>query len=101
MEVQPGRVRGMPGAFLLNISGDIDNPRTLLAVRSRNKPSGAYKPRRIGSGGLWSLYGPSVAQALINQDGKGIWADMEPEILNEIEEEFFRQIELLRRKRNG
>ncbi len=94
VQVQPGSTRTLPGAFLLGFpAGDSDGVNTILAVRSPSKPRSAYKPRAIGKG-LWSLYGPSVAQALLNAEGKGIWPAMEAEILENLETEFLRQLKL-------
>ena len=86
--VNPSGTRTLPGAFLLGIGSN-----TLLAVRSPNKPRTAYKPRRIGKS-LWSLYGPSVAQALVTREGRGIWPELEPEIAVMLENEFLRQMNL-------
>lgn len=97
VEVQPGSIRNMPGAFLLGFpAGDSDGINTILAVRSPSAPRTAFKPRRLGNG-LWSLYGPSVAQALLGATQKGIWPSMEPDILLTLETEFLRQVELLNR----
>lgn len=88
VSVTPGGTRTLPGAFLLGIGEN-----TLLAVRSPQKPRTAYKPRRIGKS-LWSLYGPSVAQALVTKDGRGIWPELEPELALLLENEFLRQMNL-------
>jgi len=88
VSVDPGGTRTLPGAFLLGIGEN-----TLLAVRSPQKPRTAYKPRRIGKS-LWSLYGPSVAQALVTRDGRGIWPELEPELAVMLENEFLRQMNL-------
>lgn len=95
VQVAPGAARMLPGAFLLKISGDGgNNQNTLLAVRSRNRPTAAYQPRQIGKG-LWSLYGPSVSQGLLSADEKkGIWPQMEPEIAEALEREFLRQMKV-------
>jgi len=93
VEVQPGSQRALPGAFLLGL-GRAGGEASMLAVRSPGKPSGAYRPRRLGKS-LWLLYGPSVAQALLGANGrKGIWPDMESEIANALEREYLRQLGL-------
>lgn len=92
VEVQPGGVKALPGAFLLNLNKGGD--KTLLAVRSPGKPSGAYRPRRLGKS-LWLLYGPSVAQALLHGDGnKGIWVEIEDSVANDLEIEYLRQLKV-------
>lgn len=93
VEVQPGGQRTLPGAFLLGL-GKAGGEASMLAVRSPGKPSGAYRPRRLGKS-LWLLYGPSVAQALLGASGrKGIWPDMESEVANALEAEYLRQLGL-------
>jgi hypothetical protein len=92
--VSPGDVRTLPGAFFIKLrggGGDLTNMG--LAVRSSSAPRGAYKPKRLGTN-LWLLYGPSVAQALINRDGKGVWVEDEGDILADMDQEFFRQLKL-------
>lgn len=93
VEVQPGGQRALPGAFLLGL-GKGGGESSMLAVRSPGKPTGAYRPRRLGKS-LWLLYGPSVAQALLGSGGrKGIWPDMEDEVANALEKEYLRQLGL-------
>jgi len=93
VEVQPGGQRTLPGAFMLGL-GKAGGEASMLAVRSPGKPSGAYRPRRLGKS-LWLLYGPSVAQALLGASGrKGIWPDMEGEIAAALEKEYLRQLGL-------
>ncbi len=87
VRVKPGSVRTLPKAFLLK--GRIPG----LAVRSANKPRGAYIPKKLGKN-LWILYGPSVAQVLLSRAGRGIWPSMEAEILNDLQSEYLRQLKL-------
>lgn len=92
VEVQPGGVRSMPGAFLLNLNKGGDS--ALLAVRSPNKPASAFRPRRLGKS-LWLLYGPSVSQALLHNGGQdGIWVEIEDDIANALEIEYLRQLKV-------
>lgn len=88
VSVKPGSTQALPGAFIIGIGNN-----RLLAVRSPKKPRTAFKPRRLGSS-VWLLYGPSVAQALISRDNKGIWPTMEAEIAENLEREFLRQLEV-------
>lgn len=90
--VKPGQTKSISRAFLIRLK----NNNVGLAIRtSGEKPRGAYKPKAIGKN-LWLLYGPSVDQALAaaSKDG-GIFADMEPETLELVENEFHRQLGLL------
>jgi len=92
VEVQPGGVRSMPGAFLLNLNKGGDS--SLLAIRSPTKPAGAFRPRRLGKS-LWLLYGPSVSQALLHNDARaGIWVEIEDDVANALEAEYLRQLKV-------
>jgi len=94
VEVAPGGVRSLPGAFLLSVSGRAGGENTLLAVRSPTKPTGAFRPRKIGKN-LWSLYGPSVSQALLHRDERqGIWVEIEDDVASALEREFLRQMKV-------
>jgi len=90
--VKPGQTRSISRAFIMRLR----NNNLGLAVRTDGEaPARAYKPKPIGKN-LWLLYGPSVDQALAaaSNDG-GIFEDMTPEMLNFLETEFNRQLELL------
>lgn len=90
--VKPGVQRTIKRAFLINLR----NNNIGLAVRtSGGMPPGAYKPKEIGKN-LWLLYGPSVDQALSSaSDGDGIYADLQGEALDFLNDEFNRQIGVL------
>lgn len=92
VEVTPGSSKALPGAFMLNLNKGGEN--SLLAVRSATRPRGAYRPRRLGKS-LWLLYGPSVSQALLHDDGNaGIWVEIEDDIANALEVEYLRQLKV-------
>lgn len=92
VEIAPGTLKGLPGAFMLNLNKGSEN--SLLAVRSATRPKGAYRPRRLGKS-LWLLYGPSVSQALLHDDGRaGIWVEIEDDIANALEVEYLRQLKV-------
>jgi len=94
VSVKPGSGATLPGAFLLGVStGTSEGKNTILAIRSPVRPRGAYKPRAIGKG-LWSLYGPSVAQGLLGASGGGIWTQIEDDVVTNLESEFLRQLKL-------
>lgn len=81
-----GAARHIPGSFLINLK----NGNTGLAVRSKEKPAGAYKPRQMKNG-LWLLYGPSVDQILLAASrDNGAFADVEPWAAEKLEAEFWR-----------
>lgn len=90
--VKPGQTKSISRAFLIRLR----NNNVGLAVRTNGEaPSGAYKPKAIGKN-LWLLYGPSVDQALsAASGGNGIYEEMTPEVLDELEAEFNRQLEVL------
>ncbi|MER9524088.1 phage tail protein [Mesorhizobium sp. M0292] len=90
--VKPGHTKSISRAFIIRLK----NNNLGLAVRTNGEsPAGAFKPKAIGKN-LWLLYGPSVDQALsaASREG-GIFQDMTPETLDDLETEFNRQLELL------
>jgi hypothetical protein len=91
--VSPGRTLKIRRAFIIRLN----NNNLGLAVRTDgSSPAGAYKPKLIAKN-LWLLYGPSVDQALLAaSDGDGIFQDMQVEVLDMLEGEFNRQMELQR-----
>jgi hypothetical protein len=99
VEVKPGSVQRLPGAFLIRLragTAAIDTKSNLgLAVRTKNgKPPPGYKPLPIGKN-LWLLYGPSVAQVLYStRTNKGVASDITPEIEDYLGREFLRLMEL-------
>lgn len=96
VEVTPGAVKKIPGAFLIKLragTASIDTQSNLgLAVRTRNgRPPPGYFPTQI-SDNLWLLYGPSVAQVLhSDRNNGGVATDLAPEIANKLVQEFWRQ----------
>lgn len=90
--VKPGAPTSIKRAFLIRLN----NNNVGLAVRTNGeKPTNSFKPREFGNN-LWLLYGPSVDQALsAATDGKGVFEDMTPDMLDFLEMEFNRQLEVL------
>lgn len=99
VQVKPGVARYLPKAVFVKLrsgTADVDTAFNLgLAVRTANgkKPDRAYAPVRMKNG-MWLLYGPSVSQALLNAKESGIWPDLTDEILDILNNEFTRQLEL-------
>ncbi|MDO5646304.1 hypothetical protein [Paracoccus sp. (in: a-proteobacteria)] len=99
VEVKPGVVRVMPGAFLMRLrsgSGLTDTKHNLgLAVRTaKGKPPPGYRPTQIGKN-LWLLYGPSVSQVIHSaRNNGGVATDLTPDVQRMLEDEFWRQMEL-------
>jgi len=82
VEVKPGRVRTLPNVVNFADGG--------FAIRSPRKPRTAYKPRRVGRD-LWLLFGPSLAQGLLDRTAtRGVFVEVEPLILLRAEREFLR-----------
>jgi hypothetical protein len=94
VEVKPGKLKFIPGAFFLNLrSGNTDTAgNKLLAVRTKGgaKPKGAYKPKKMAPG-LWLLYGPSVDQVFGRE--RGVAQKISPYILDIMEREYLRRVE--------
>lgn len=98
VEVKHGKVKLMKGAFLIKLrsGSDVDSKNNLgLSVRTKDgrAPRSAYKPTRMKNG-LWLLYGPSVAQALLNAKEQGIWPQKVEEISGYFKDEFNRLMEV-------
>lgn len=97
VEVQRGVTRTLPGAFLIKLRSGAaltDTKFNLgLAVRTRNgRPPPGYKPAQLGPN-LWLLYGPSVSQIIYSETNNGGSAtELSPEIMDMMENEFFRQL---------
>lgn len=90
--VTPGRKVFIKRAFLVNLkNGNIG-----LAVRTDGSaPKNAFKPKEL-SKNVWLLYGPSVDQVLsAATDGDGVYEELMPEMLDFLNSEFIRQVELL------
>lgn len=98
VQVKPGKTEQLARAFLIRLrsgNADIDTASNLgLAVRTNRgeKPSKAYRPVQIAEN-LFLVYGPSVSQVF-----KTVREDIEPAAQADLADEFFRQIELERRK---
>lgn len=83
-----GIARYIPGTFIINLK----NGNRGLAMRSEEKPAGAYKPKRMRNG-LWLLYGPSIDQILRQPGIAGSntsFEDVEPWVAEKLEAEFWR-----------
>lgn len=59
VQVKPGQTRTIGNSFIINLRNN--NKGLAMRLPNGQRPSGAYKPRRLASG-LWLLYGPSVDQ---------------------------------------
>lgn len=99
VEVKPGSVQRLPGAFLIKLragSAAIDTKSNLgLAVRTKNgRPPPGYKPLPLGKN-LWLLYGPSIDQVFYSARTKrGVAEDISPNIENFMEKEFLRLLDV-------
>lgn len=96
VQVKAGGARKLiKRAFLINLRG---GNRGLAVRTSGGPPRGAWKPKMIAKN-LYLLYGPSVDQVLMSAgDGGGVYEEITPEALEEMEVEFLRQLELLRNR---
>lgn len=99
VEVSPGRVRFMKRAFLIRLpqgSTITDTKFNLgLAIRLKRgeRLENKRSARRIASG-LYLLYGPSVDQIFRAADGGGVASDLAPELADDLQDEFLRQMNL-------
>jgi hypothetical protein len=98
VQVAPGKAKFMRRAFLIKLRAGSDAIETRfnmgLAIRLRpgerleNKKNVVQLQRN-----LYILYGPSVSQVFMANDGTGVAKDLEPQVLDEMETEFLRQFE--------
>jgi hypothetical protein len=97
--VKPGKATAIRRAFLIRLragTANLDTKSNLgLAIRLRPGETlrNKYAAKRMQNG-LYLLYGPSVDQVFLNNAGKGVAADLEPEVLEKLEAEFVRQLGL-------
>lgn len=102
--VRPGRTLHLKGAFLIKLRAGGATTDTVfnlgLAIRlpPGQSPKKSQAAKALGKG-TWLLYGPSVQQAFINNEGGGEAKDMTVEIQNVVEDEFNRQLDLAGVKR--
>lgn len=100
VSVKPGRAAFMRRAFLIPLragSAGVDTKSNLgLAIRLRpgERPLNKKFAVQAGSRGLYLLYGPSVSQIILDNAGKGVATDLSPEILNNLESEILRLMDL-------
>lgn len=96
VSVKPGSSRFMRRAFLIRLrSGNAftDTQFNLgLAMRLRPGERLQNKVRsvKMGSSGLYLLYGPSVSQIFLANSGKGVASEMAPKVARDLEAEFIR-----------
>lgn len=97
VQVAPGRAKFMRRAFLIKLRAGNDDIETRfnMGLAMRLKPGEDIKRKthvvRMKSG-LYVLYGPSVSQVFMANDGDGVAKDLEPDILEDLEKEFIRLI---------
>lgn len=88
VEVKPGLVQRLNGAFFVNLrTGNTDTKGNLgLAIRLPvgKRPDRAYKPTLVGKN-LWLLYGPSIDQLFDD-----VANDISPQAADFLEAEFLR-----------
>lgn len=95
--VKPGLARFLKKAFLIKLRAGSDIETRFnqgLAVRLRPGETLRNKSNVVQmKNGLFLLYGPSVSQVFLDNSGDGVAKDLEPSVLDEMEDEFLRQIE--------
>lgn len=99
LSVKPGAATFMRRAFLVKLrQGQQAVTETKfnrgLAIRLRPGEKLSNKIRQVQLGkGLVLLYGPSVQQVFMDNDGDGVAKDISPDILDKMEQEFFRLLD--------
>lgn len=96
--VAPGVARYMKKAFLIKLRAGSEIETRFnrgLAIRLRPGETLRRKTNVVQmKNGLFILYGPSVSQVFLNNAGEGVAKELEPEVMQEMETEFLRQLEL-------
>ena len=99
VKVGSTQTRFLKRAFLIKLpgrGGDTDTQGNLgLAIRLKEGERISNKVRQVQvSKGLVLLYGPSVQQIFLDNQGEGVADDMAGETLRDLEAEFFRLLKL-------
>jgi hypothetical protein len=104
VEVGQGRIKHLDHAFLIKLRAGTSDVETRfnLGLAVRLKPGNDLRNKRANviklNSGLHILYGPSVSQIFLANDGTGVADDLVPDILDGMQEEFLR---LVRLKQSG
>ena len=99
VEVHPGKSRFMKRAFVIKLpagSAGLDTKSNFgLAVRLKKGDTLRNKRNVVRMArGLYLLYGPSVQQVFLDNQGEGVAADLQPEIRDRLADEFLRLMDL-------
>ena len=99
VEVRQGQASYMKRAFLIKLNkggGQTDTQFNAgLAIRLRPGEKIQNKVRQVQlSKNLYLLYGPSVQQVFLDNQGSGVAEDMKGEVLDQLEREFLKLLNL-------
>ncbi len=99
LQVSPGKATFMRRAFLIKLRRGTAGIETKfnqgLAIRLRPGERLDKKIKQVQlSKGLTLLYGPSVQQVFLDNQGRGVAKDISPDILDTMEGEFLRLLKL-------
>lgn len=95
VEVGTGKTKFMKRAFLMRLpagAGPVDTKSNLALALRLGKGEKLENKRNVIQmrKNLYILYGPSVNQVFLDSTGKGVAADLTPEILDDMETTFLR-----------
>lgn len=99
LEVAPGRVRFMSRAFLIRLrsGSQLTDTKFNMGLAIRLKPGETLSNKTNFTrtkDGLYLLYGPSIDQLFLSNDGSGIASDLAPKLAEDLRREFTRLIEV-------
>jgi hypothetical protein len=99
VQVHPGKARFMKRAFLIKLRAGTADIETRfnrgLAIRLAKGETLRNKKNVVQlKNGLFVLYGPSVAQVFLDNAGEGVADDMTPSVLDNLESEFLRLLDV-------
>lgn len=100
LQVKTGRTERLKRAFLIRLragTAQLDTKNNMgLAVRLGKGQTLRNKKNVVKmKNGLYLLYGPSIDQVFLNSAGSGVAEDITPEVLDNLEDEFFRLMDRL------
>jgi len=98
VEVSPGKARYLRNAFLVKLPAGSDTDTRFnsgLALRLRPGERLRNKKNTVKlANNLYLLYGPSIDQVFLDSRNEGVAEDIQPTVLDGLENEFFRLLEI-------
>ena len=99
IEIKPGRLKRIQRAFILKLrsGAQLTETKFNLGLAVRLRPGERIQNKRKflnSSSNLYLLYGPSVQQVFLSEDGTGVARDLERSTADTLQTEFLRLLRL-------